>query len=132
MTYLDSVIAIYLLDSTQPFSTRAANWLAGFEAAGGTLAVSDLVLHECLVKPLRTGDAGTVTLFEDFFRRADVRLVPLGADAYRHAAELRARHNFRLADALHLAAAKAAGCTEFLTHDHRLPSLPGLTVKQLP
>ena len=132
MTYLDSAIVIYLLDGVPPFSTRAAAWLVRFEAAGGILAVSDLVRHECLVKPLRTGDAATLALFDGFFQRPDVRQAPLTSSVYLRAAELRARHNHRLADALHLAAAEAAGCAEFLTHDHRLQSLPGLAVLQLP
>ena len=132
MTYLDSVIVIYLLDGVLPFSTRAAVWLAGFEASGGTLVVSDLVLHECLVKPLRIGDAAAVAMFEGFIRRPDVQIAPLTSGVYRRAAELRAARQLRLADALHLAAAEAAGCTEFLTHDYRLSPLPGLAVTRLP
>jgi plasmid stability protein len=49
----------------------------------------------------------------------------------RAAAELRAATGIKTPDALQLVAAIGARCRTFLTDDRRLPSVPGLRVRQL-
>jgi predicted nucleic acid-binding protein len=51
---------------------------------------------------------------------------------YERATEIRAHHNFKLADSLHLAAAIEAGCGSFLTNDTRPGHFPDLAVDVLP
>lgn len=48
------------------------------------------------------------------------------------ACQIRAIHNFKMADALHLAAAVESGCGLFLTNDHRLSSFSDLPIEVLP
>lgn len=130
--YFDSVIAIYLLDHTGSFHTRAASRLVALEAAGDGIAISDLTRLECRVKPLAKGDVAKLAGFDAFFTRPDVLKVPMTTAVYERATLLRARHNFRLADSLHLAAAIEGGCNQFLTNDARLSRCGDITVEVLP
>ncbi len=132
MIYWDSVITIYLLDHTGGFQARAKARLTVIEKAGDVIAVSDLSRLECRVKPIRTGDAGSLAQFDAFFVRPDVQQVPLTTAVFDRATLLRATHNFKLGDSLHLAAAIEAGCDRFLTNDHRLSKCTDITVEVLP
>ena len=75
--YCDSCIPIYYFDHTGPLNIRAAHRLAVFAAAGDLIAASDLVRLECRVKPISVGDAAKLAVFDAFFTRPDVRLVPM-------------------------------------------------------
>jgi predicted nucleic acid-binding protein len=57
--------------------------------------------------------------------------VDVGADVIEQATELRARHNFRSPDAIHLASALLHKADVFLTGDRNLQRCPGLTVEIL-
>ncbi len=131
-TYFDSVIPIYLLDHTGSFQRRAVARLATLEAAGGQIAVSDLTRLECRVKPLATADAPKLAGFDAFFARPDVVKVPLTTAVYDRATLLRATYHFKLADALHLAAAIEANCDLFLTNDNRLSRCTDIAIEVLP
>ena len=132
MIYWDSVITIYLLDHTGGCQARARTRLTALEKAGDTIAVSDLSRLECRVKPIRNGDAGSLAQFDAFFVRPDVQQVPLTTAVYDRATLLRATHNFKLGDSLHLAAAIESGCNRFLTNDRRLSKCTDITVEVLP
>jgi predicted nucleic acid-binding protein len=132
LIYFDSVIVIYLFDHVGPFRTRAETRLAALVAAGDESALSDLTRLECRVKPMRLGNTAALALFDGFFARPDVRRVPLATAVYDRATAIRAAHNFRLADSLHLAAAVEGGCDRFLTNDIRLSGFPDIAVEVLP
>jgi predicted nucleic acid-binding protein len=132
LIYCDSVILIYLLDYTGPFQIRARAYIAALQARGDLMAVSDLSRLECRVKPIRTGDAASLAQFDGFFMRPDVRRLPLTTPVYDRATLLRAAHNFKLADALHLATAIEGGCDRFLTDDLRLSRCTDITIEVLP
>jgi predicted nucleic acid-binding protein len=57
--------------------------------------------------------------------------VDLTRDQLRAAAQLRAATGVKTPDALQLVAAIGAGCRTFLTNDRRLPTIPGLQIRQL-
>jgi predicted nucleic acid-binding protein len=96
------------------------------------VAVSDLVRLECRVKPVKTGDAARLAVFDAFFARPDVRIVPITTAVFDRATTVRAAHNFKLGDSLHLAAAVESGCDRFLTNDTRLSAFTGIAVEVLP
>jgi predicted nucleic acid-binding protein len=56
-------------------------------------------------------------------------LLPLSADVYERAAEIRAKYIFATVDSIHLAAASVHGCDEFLTRKRRLGSYTGVRVQ---
>jgi predicted nucleic acid-binding protein len=115
--YLDSAPIIYHVERVVPFATTVDARLAG---AGLVLVSSELARLECLVVPLRSGDSARVIDFDVFFNARVDKLVDFTAAVFRRAAEIRALHNFKTPDALHLAAAVEAGCTAFLTNDIQL------------
>ncbi len=84
------------------------------------------------MKPIRLGDAVALADMEAFLNGSDVVRVPLPTSVYERACRIRAVHNYKLADALHLAAAVESGCGLFLTNDHRLSSFPDIPVEVLP
>ena len=132
LTYLDTVILIYLLDYVGHFQVRAANWISASSAAGKLLAVSDLSRFECRVGPIRSGNVQRLAEFDGFFVQPDVRLVPLPGAVFDRATVIRANHGFKIADAIHLAAAIESGCDRFLTNDLRLARFTGIAVEILP
>ncbi|MBI1914935.1 MAG: PIN domain-containing protein [Planctomycetes bacterium] len=132
LIYLDSVIVIYLLDNTGSFNTRATHRLAALVAAGDRVAVSDLTRLECRVKPIKDGNPAKLADFDAFFTRPDVQTVPISTAVFDRATLIRATHNFKLADSLHLAAAVDGGCDRFLTNDTRLSRFLDIPVEVLP
>jgi predicted nucleic acid-binding protein len=132
VVYLDSVICIYAIEGSPSFQARARARLAAMRTAGDQPAISDLTWLECRVKPIRLGASAALADMEAFLSAADVVRVPMHTAVYERACRIRAAHNFKLADALHLAAAVEGGCKVFLTNDRRLSSFPDILVEVLP
>jgi uncharacterized protein len=132
LIYCDSVILIYFLDSVGPFNVRSVARMAAMHAAGGVPAFSDLTRLECRVKPLKLGAKTALADFDAFFNHPGVRLIPITTAVFDLATSIRAAHNFKLADSLHLAAAVEGGCERFLTNDNRLTGFSDIPVEVLP
>jgi predicted nucleic acid-binding protein len=131
LIYCDSVIPMYFFDHTGPFNVRATNRLAALAAAGDRIAISDLVRLEYRVKPVKNGDTTKLALFDAFCAQPEVHVVPITTAVFDRATVIRATHNFKLADSLHLAAAVEAGCDRFLTNDSRLAAFTDIAVEVL-
>lgn len=132
LIYLDSVICIYAVEGAKSFQARARARLMAMRAAGDPPVISDLTWLECRVKPIRLGDFLVLADMEAFLTAADITRVSLPLAVYERACQIRALHNFKLGDALHLAAAVENGCGAFLTNDQRLSSFPDISVEILP
>src|SRR4051812_4693564 len=117
LVYCDSVILMYYFDHTGAFEVRATSRLTALWAGGDQVAISDLVRLEYRVKPLKYANTLKLSVFDAFCARPDVVLVPITTAVFDRATGIRATHTFKLADALHLAAAVEAGCDRFLTND---------------
>ena len=131
LVYLDTVICIYAVEGAPSFQARARARLAALRTAGDHPAISDLTWLECRLKPIRLGDAVALADMEAFLTASDVVRVPMPTAVYERACRIRAVHNYKLADALHLAAAVESGCGLFLTNDHRLKSFPDIPIEVL-
>lgn len=117
---LDADVIIAFLDAADEQHERAIDKLRPRLAAGDEVLVSASVYAEVMVRPLQRGTDGKVDEFLDAIGAA---VVTVDRELARRAAQLRARHrSLRLADALSLATAHAAGA-ELLTLDHRLRRL---------
>ena len=132
LVYLDTVICIYAIEGAPSFQARARARLAAMRTAGDQPTVSDLTWLECRVKPIRLGDTAALADMEAFLMASDVLCVSMPKAVYERACRIRAVHNHKLADALHLAAAVESGCGIFLTNDRRLSSFPDIVVEVLP
>ena len=115
LIYPDSCILIYALEDQGLHGERAR---ARLRDSDDVLVASPLILHECLVKPIRDGDTEMRKRFSDVYER--MVHVDLDLSVFLAAAELRARFGIKGPDSLHLAAAQAAGCEQFWTNDKRL------------
>ncbi len=131
LVYLDSNIVIYLIEQPAAWGPRASLHVAGLLANGNQIAVSDLTRLECRIHPLAANDTITLAQYDAFFASPDVHIVPLSAAVYDRAALIRARHGFKLGDAIHLAAAVESGCPILLTNDTRLSRFFDLAVVEL-
>lgn len=128
MIYVDTCVLIYALETDGPAGERAREALLEAPAA---LVISPLVIHEALVIPLRHSDARLLGRIDSALRAFEV--VDISPDDYIRASALRARRPaLKLADALHLAVAQGAGCTELWTNDSRLTTVaPGFAIDVL-
>ncbi len=131
IVYLDANIVIYLVEQHPLGGTRAQTRIDQLRSGGDQVAISDVHRLECLVGPLILNDLGTLADYLAFFNDPDVTAVPLIATAWERAARIRAAHNIRALDALHLAAAVEYGCGRFLTNDAQLGRFPDITVELL-
>jgi len=114
--YLDSCIVIYAIEDTGERGDRVRRRLE--QAGSQSIAISPLVMQECLVGPLRVDDLALHDLYVRAFEQFEV--LELGVHEFVRAAEFRARTGLRTPDALHLAAAQLGGCDELWTNDTRL------------
>lgn len=130
--YSDSVILIYYFEGIPSFKARATARLAAQWNVGDTFALSDLVRLECRMLPIRLGDAALLGDCDNLFTQPNVTLVPMTTAVFDRATVIRATHNFKALDALHLAAAVEAGCDRFLTNDTRLSTFTDIPVEVLP
>lgn len=124
--YLDAAPIIYWVEKVAAFYPQVD---ARVKQAGVTLVSSHLALMECLVLPLRQGPSGLQQDYDQFFATQIADIVAFTETVFRTAAEIRATHNYRTPDALHLAAALAGGCDEFLTNDAALKGFPRIAVE---
>ena len=116
--YLDSCIAIYLVEEHPAYCTAIETSLAQLD---GVICYSPLTELECLVLPLRLKRNDLLDKFRRFFSLNLKLEIP--DDVYREAARLRAEFGIKTPDALHLATAQHHGCTLFWTNDNRLENV---------
>lgn len=117
MIYLDTNIVIYAVEDR---SERGEKVRAALASLAEPVAASPLVLHECLVRPIRDKDLELCDLYREAYHH--LHQIDLDLDVLVRAAELRAEFGVRTPDAIHLAAAQLARCDALWTNDQRLAS----------
>ena len=129
--YLDANPIIYSIEGVADFRLEALGWIERAEAEDGVVITSRISRLECRVKPVRDGNTELLERFDGFFARPIVDLVEVSPEVIEHATMLRATHNFKAPDAIHLASALVSNADVFLTGDKNLSRCPGLTVEVL-
>jgi uncharacterized protein len=66
IVFLDTNIVIYAVENPPTFGARATARLGALRAAGDSFMVSNLIRMECLVGPLRSGNAALEAQFRAF------------------------------------------------------------------
>ena len=128
---LDSNILIYLLETSGPLADAAARIVDAIDAGTTEAVLSTVGLIEILAGPARAGDAAAFELTADALRDLLIRVVSLDQATAEDAAWIRGSLGIGLEDAVHLASARNAGATAFVTNDRRLRSIPRLEVVYL-
>jgi predicted nucleic acid-binding protein len=131
--YLDANIFIYLLENHSDFGEICLSIVQSAVDKELDGYSGDLVLAELLVKPLKDNNARAVKAVKDLFsKETRIELLPHKRSTFETAALLRANYKIKLPDALHIATAIENHIEVFLTNDREIPSIPEITVLQLP
>jgi predicted nucleic acid-binding protein len=129
---LDTAIFIYFIEEHQRFLPVIAPLFAAADAGKVELVASALTLLEVLVVPYRADNIELAERYEAVLTRSrGIRMVDLGRDHLRLAAQVRARTGAATPDALQLAVSLGTRCSAFVTNDRGLPAVPGLRIIQL-
>ncbi len=125
---LDANVLIYLLEGIEPLGVPARRLLEAVESGAVSACLATAGQVEILSGPARHGEAAVFEETAEELRSLPLRLVPLDPDIAEDAAWIRGTEGIGLADAIHLASARAAGATAFITNDRRIRTRPGLEV----
>jgi predicted nucleic acid-binding protein len=132
---LDTPPVIYFVEAHPRYGPLMAEVFRRVGDGKLSVCTSVITVGEVLVQPLLHGDVGLVRSYDTLLRRNDwCDTVSLDYTAAERAADLRARYNLRLPDALQIAAALGKSCDAFLTNDlqfKRVVELPILTLDEL-
>ena len=129
---IDTAIFVYFIEEDARFLPLIDPLFREADQGTRELVTSAVTLLEVLVVPYRAGNRLLADRYEALLTRSrGIRVVDVTRDQLRAAAQLRAVTAVKTPDALQLVAALGAGCGTFLTNDRRLPTVPGLQVRQL-
>jgi predicted nucleic acid-binding protein len=132
IVYLDANIIIYIVEGFPLFRAVLEEIIIALDTGLFEAVTSELTLAEVLVQPFRTRDSVYETTYTTMLSgREALRVVPVEREMLIEAARIRAEHNTRLADAIHVATAQASGCSIFLTNDDRLRAPAEITILTL-
>ena len=129
--YVDANAIIYSVERIEPYRGLLAPMWQEARAGRFTLASSELVVLETLIKPLREGNARLEMLFRSIFVAAEMELIPATLAIWEDAARIRATTGLKTPDALHAASALQAECALFLTNDSDYRRVQGLPITGL-
>jgi predicted nucleic acid-binding protein len=133
--FLDTAPVIYYVERNPAYAALVDDIFDRIDAGTLHAVTSPVTLAECLVVPLRQGLRQAQQDFTDLVvSGANVTFSNLDAAAAQQAADLRARYNLGLLDALQFATALGSGCNAFLTNDRmlrRVRELPVLVLDDL-
>jgi uncharacterized protein len=129
LIYLDANVIIRLIEGTHAVREPLEVRLRAAQTPGAFILTSRLSLLETRTLPLRHGEATLVALYDTFFAASETTVVEIDAAVIDLATRLRATHNFKSPDAIHLASAVHAGATAFLTADRALARFTSIPVE---
>jgi predicted nucleic acid-binding protein len=127
----DSNVLIYLLERNDARAEAVATVIDHLAADGSAGVLASIGVTEVLAGPARKDDAVGFEMLAAALRDLGFDNPVLDAGAAEDAAWIAGRTGARLPDAVHLACARAAGATAFLTNDRRIRSRRGLEVVYL-
>ena len=134
MVYVDANVVIYSVERVGPYHRLLAPMWEEARAGRFTLASSELIVLETLIKPLREGNLRLEMLFRSILGTAEMDLIPATLGTWEDAARIRAQTGLATSDALHAATALRAGCALFITNDtdfRRVAGLPTVVLDDL-
>jgi len=129
---VDTMLFVYHFEANERFGPAAGQLLAAAEAGRCRLVTSVLTRLEVLVVPKRQGRSDLCRRYRDLFESfPNLSVLAIGPEVAEIAADLRAAHNVRTPDALHLATAIQAGARAFVSEDRRLSGIEEIEVTSL-
>ncbi|MFN8474421.1 MAG: type II toxin-antitoxin system VapC family toxin [Anaerolineae bacterium] len=127
--FLDTAPVIYYVEGHPSYAARTDVIFERLDRGEFRAVTSPITLAECLIIPYR---ANLLNLVDDFIDLivdgSSTTFVSIDQSVGHRAAELRARYNLSLTDALQIATALGAGCEALLTNDSALRRVDELRV----
>lgn len=118
---LDANLLVYVLEAVEPWAQAARALLRAIEGGAAVGVLAAVGLAEVLAGPARYEDLALVERYAvELHSMANLRIEPLTPEIAHDAAIIRGIRGIGLADAIHLATARAAGATAFVTNDRSL------------
>jgi predicted nucleic acid-binding protein len=122
-------VVVSATEKTEVFGPEQALFFAHIDQRRIEPVTSEITLAECLVKPFADKDIIAVETYNSFIsKQSGFTVIPISREILMSAAQLRAEFRFKLPDAIHLATAKWAGCSAFVTNDRRIKRGDGVRV----
>jgi len=118
--FLDTNIFIYLIEDRGELGRMALILLDRLEVRGDVVITSSVTLGEVLTQPVGHGNLRLVAVYERLLSAPAVEVADFTREAGRRYAAIRQDRTIKIADAMQLAVAAAAGCDQFITNDDRL------------
>lgn len=110
-----------MAEKSDSFGPAQAAFFAHIDDQRVEVATSEITLAECLVKPFADKDIFAVETYLSLLgEQPSLPVIPISRPILLSAAQLRAETKLKLPDAIHLATAKWAGCSVFITDDRRI------------
>jgi predicted nucleic acid-binding protein len=128
LTYVDTNPVIYRIERVEPYWSASMPLWEALDDGACRLATSELTWLEVLVKPLREGNLGLVSLFQLVLFQSNLECHPIDISILETAARLRAAYRLKTPDSIHAATALNLHSTAFLTNDRGFLRVPGLNV----
>jgi len=115
---LDTAPLIFFIERRNPFVDLLRPFFHAVDRGDTRVVTSTVTLLEVLVHPLRHGDETLAHQYNDILLSSPyIFTVPVTPATAQAAAELRAAHNLKTPDAIHLATAINHHAEVFLTND---------------
>ncbi len=121
--YWDSMMFIYMLEGNPTFSPAVDAILREMDRRGDTLCTSIFCLGEVLTGPRKFNSLAGIAKVKQYFAGDSVDVLPFTVETADRFSLIRATTAAKPADAIHLAAAAAAGVDVFITNDDKLLNL---------
>lgn len=129
---LDTSPLIYYIEEHEDYIDSLDLFFDALKDDKFRVVTSTVTLLEVLVHPLRRGDETLAHRYNDILLSSpNISLCPVTFSLAQEAAELRARHNLKTADAIQLATALGEHATAFLTNDRSIPDNCGIKILRL-
>jgi predicted nucleic acid-binding protein len=129
---VDAMLFVYHFENNPEFGSLAAEIFQGAEDGRHRLVTSVLSLMEVLVVPKRHGMTELAQRYREIFESfPNLEVLPIGEAIVEIASDLRARHNLRTPDSLHLATAIHGRADAFLSNDKNLQKVTEIPVRAL-
>jgi predicted nucleic acid-binding protein len=128
---LDANVLIYVLEAVLPLGLVGRALVDAVDEGRIRAVISSVAVIEILAGFARSPDARAFEVAADQLQDLPLRLVPTDSAIAQDAAWLRGAQEYAIGDAIHLATARAAGATVFITNDRRIRPIPRLEVVYL-
>jgi predicted nucleic acid-binding protein len=124
---LDTTIFIYHFEANPAYLPLTSELLQGVESGKWSAVTSIITLMEINVRPLQLGRLEVARRYEALLVNfPHLTIMELNREIARQAAQLRAEHRLRPADAFQAAACLAGGCKALLTNDRDFQRLESI------